>query len=273
MPTITHKDGSKAKLEAAQAKITQAVSSLVTGDDWKRFLDQSARFHNYSANNVLLIMLQSGGTATRVAGYKKWLEFGRQVRKGETGLSILRPLSYKKVEDDGTESYGIRGFGITYVFDVSQTDGEPLAEDLIRPTLLDGNGGTDLFEQLTAQVRDLGYVIERGECGGPNGYVDYAKKLVRVRADVTQLQATKTLAHELAHIVLGHCEDGRYTECRGQREVEAESVAYLVLDAAGMSSDDYTFAYVAGWAKGSVDIVKASASSVVDAAHTITKAW
>ena len=264
------------KLAAAQAKITEAVSALVTGDDWKRFLAQSARFHNYSANNVFLIMLQSGCTATRVAGYKKWQEFGRQVRKGEKGLSILMPLSYKRTEDDGSVVHGIRGFGVTHVWDISQTDGEPLAEEAIKPTLLDGGSGVELYEQLAAQVESAGYVLERtshADLNGANGDTHYELKRVRVRDDVTQLQATKTLAHELAHIVLGHCEDGKYRECRGQREVEAESTAYLVLDAAGLVSDDYTFAYVAHWANGSVDAVKESAQSVVKAAHAITKEW
>ena len=276
MSTFTYAGGAKAKLEAAQAKITEAVAALVTGDDWKRFLDQSARFHTYSANNVLLIMLQTKCNATRVAGYKKWQEFGRQVRKGENGIAILAPNAYRRTEVDETGNEhtisGIKGFRLTYVWDVAQTDGEPLAEELIRPSLLNGNDGWELFEQLSAQVNMLGYIIERGDCGGPNGYVDYVKRVVRIRADVDQLQATKTLAHELGHIVLGH-DDGKYHECRGAREVEAESVAYLVLDAAGLASDGYTFAYVAGWAQGSVDAVRESATAVVKAAHQITEAW
>jgi antirestriction protein ArdC len=264
------------KLEDAQRKIEEAVSALVTGDDWKKFLAQSARFHNYSANNVFLIMLQSGCTATRVAGYKKWQEFGRQVKKGESGMQILRPLAYKRTEDDGSVVHGIRGFGLTYVWDVSQTEGDPLAEELVKPSLLDSGEGAQLYAQLAAQVESAGYVLERtshAELNGANGDTHYELKRVRVRNDVTQLQATKTLAHELVHIVLGHGEDGKYRECRGQREVEAESTAYLVLDAAGLVSDDYTFAYVAHWANGSVEAVKNSAQSVVKAAHAITKEW
>lgn len=277
--TLDKTSDRKAKLEAAQAKITQAVESLVTGDDWKRFLAQSAKFHKYSANNVFLIMVQTNCQATRVAGFKAWKEFGRFVKKDEKGIQILAPRTFKKVEQnaDGedVERTGLY-FTPAYVFDVSQTDGEPLAEDLVRPSLLDGNDGAELFEQLTAQVEAQGYALQRvglDALNGANGDTCPTTKLVRVRSDVTQLQATKTLAHELAHIVLGHCDDGQYSACRGQREVEAESTAYLVLDAAGLASDDYTFAYVAGWSKGETEVVQNSAKAVVDAAHTITGEW
>lgn len=267
------------KLSEAQAKITAAVESLVTGEDWVRFLQQSRKFHKYSVNNLFLILAQTGGTATRVAGYKTWQSLDRQVRKGEKGITILAPRTFTKVEQNATgEDVERKGlyFTTAKVFDVSQTDGEPLAEDSVQPVLLDSGEGRDLWHQLTEQVLAQGYSIERCshiELGGANGDTNYAIKRVRVRDDVSQLQATKTLAHELAHIVLGHCEDGRYVECRGQREVEAESTAFLVLDAAGLTSDDYTFGYVAHWAKGEVDIVKASAQAVVQAASTITSEW
>jgi len=99
------------------------------------------------------------------------------------------------VNDDGSEHVitGIKGFGVVHVFDVSQTDGEPLAEESIAPQLLSGEAGGTLYERLSRQVAGQGYSLERGDCEGANGRTDALRRTVRVRADVDQLQATKNL--------------------------------------------------------------------------------
>ncbi len=110
-----------------------------------------------------------------------------------------------------------------------------------------------LWEGLVAQVVAHGYRLHRGECGGANGYTDPAEGVVRIRADVSDAQAVKTLAHELGHIECGHVQDlPTYRTCRGRCEVEAESVAYVVTAAQGLDAGAYTFGYVAGWAGGDV---------------------
>src|SRR5207249_4796746 len=135
----------------------------------------------------------------------------------------------------------LRGFKIAYVFDIDQTDGEPIAD--VRPVLLDGHAPAGLWDSLAAQVVAAGFDLQRGDCRPANGRTDYAARTVTVRTDVTDAQAAKTLAHELAHVLL-HDGSAYALGCRGLVEVEAESVAYVVASAAGLPTDAYSLPYV-----------------------------
>ena len=162
----------------------------------------------------------------------------------------------------------LRGFRVAHVFDISQTEGDPLPE--IRPELLTGDAPAALWEALAAQVAAHGYALTRGDCGLANGLTDPAARTVRVRPDVADAQAVKTLAHELAHIECGHTAvDFDYRGCRGRAEAEAESVAYIVTAWAGLDSGAYTVPYVAAWSAGDTDVVRAAAATVTAAAHRI----
>jgi hypothetical protein len=189
------------RLAALHDRLTAQVEDLVDSDRWKQFLAVAARFHRYSANNVLLLLSQMP-SATRVAGYRRWQSLGRQVRRGEAGLAILAPCVSRARPLDDTEAEErpelvrvLQGFRVAYVWDISQTDGEPLPE--VRPTLLAGQAPDGLWDALAAQVHQAGFELRRGACGGANGRTDYAARLVTVRDDVDDAQAAKTLAHEL----------------------------------------------------------------------------
>jgi antirestriction protein ArdC len=254
------------KLEAAHATLTAGIAELVGSDDWARMLDASARFHDYSPRNTLLILMQRP-TATRVAGFKRWQELGRQVRKGEKGLAILAPRVVKREDENGDPESRLVGFRVTHVFDIAQTDGDDVPD--VRPNLLEGVDDVGLWDLLAKQIADAGFALERGDCDGANGYTRWDDRVVRVRDDVAPAQAAKTLAHELGHVLLHEPAGGVSHVCRDVKEVEAESVAYLVCQAAGLSTDDYTFAYVARWARGDVDKVQATAERVLGCAHRI----
>jgi hypothetical protein len=88
-----------AKLTEAHDRLTQAVSDLVSGDDWQTFLALAAKLRGYSARNVLLILSQAPW-ATQLAGYRTWKQIGRQVRAGEKGIAILAPCRYRTSTDD-----------------------------------------------------------------------------------------------------------------------------------------------------------------------------
>jgi DNA primase len=310
-----------AKLETLHDTLTEQIAALRTGADWQRWLTVAARFHNYSFNNVLLIAAQRPG-ATAVAGYEAWKALGRQVDKGERGIQILAPIvrraSSSDMAGDDTTTSGtaadttassnnsgqttgsgsapqrVAGFRVAHVFDVDQTSGEPLPERP-SPVLLAGQAPPGLWDVLAAQVQARGFALERGPClgGAANGVTNYGTRTVTVRADVDDAQAVKTLAHELAHVLL-HDPTGPATtantadptsaqptssagHCRGRIEVEAESVAFLVTSSHGLDSGAYSFAYVAGWA-GSVDatepetVVRATGQRVLTAAHAILTA-
>jgi len=285
------------KLAGLHRTLTEQVAALATGPAWRRWLDVAARFHTYSLNNTLLLLAQKPD-ATSVAGYTTWQQLGRQVTKGEQGLMILAPVTRRADPadppaaaagttptpapepvgvDPGAGSRRVVGFRPAYVWDVSQTTGEPLPTPPA-PRLLAGQAPPGLWDALAGLVTERGFTVARGDCGGANGLTDYASRTVRVRADVDDAQAVKTLAHELAHVLLhdpGDFPAGGTAGCRGSREVEAESVAYLIAADAGLDTADYTFAYVAGWAADTGDVdaaLRASAARVLATAHQVLEA-
>ncbi len=176
----------------------------------------------------------------------------------------------------------IVGVKPTSVFDISQTTGDPVPEPP-RPTLLTGQAPDGPWHDLATLVGEQGFRLERGDCHGANGYTDYTTRTVKVRDDVDDAQAVKTLAHELGHVLLHNPADGQASiQCRGTKEVEAESVAYLVTAAHGLDSSQYTFTYVAGWAEQALphhpegttvaDVIHATGTRVLKTAHQILDA-
>ena len=258
------------KVRTAHDRLLQAVESTVSGEDWQRMLNVASKFHRYSFNNHLMIFLQRPD-ATFVAGFRKWQELGRHVRKGEKGIAIFAPCKYRtKIEmNDGEEKtlQQLRGFRVVHVFDISQTDGEPLEDlDAVKPQLLDGDAPEGLWDALVAQANTAGFQVVRERRGSENGFCDFAAKKIAVRPDVSDLQAVKTLVHELAHALLHSEERPKSVEIA---EVEVESVAFIVLDAMGLASGGYSFPYVARWSGGDVDLVKKSAEKVITCAKRI----
>lgn len=276
------------ELEKAHEQIAAKAAEIADGPQWTEWLRVASKFHRYSFNNTMLILLQRPD-ATLVAGYNAWRDtFKRQVTKGETGIRIMAPITRRtdKTDAEGkpvldengkpVKSVQLVGTKLVSVFDVSQTTGEPLPE-MPQPKLLQGEAPEGMWDKLAAQVEKQGFTLERGDCQGSNGYTNFKTRTVRVRDDVDDAQAVKTLAHELGHVLLHSpsANPDRY-ECRGRIEVEAESVAYLVTQAHGLDSAQYTFTYVAGWAaaaatpdKSVAEVVAETGTRVVKAAHGI----
>lgn len=248
-----------------------AFQAMTTGEDWQRMLQVASTFHRYSFNNVMLILMQRPD-ATRVAGYRAWQQLGRHVRKGETALRIFAPIVRKDAADDDagdtTEQRRLVGFKAVPVFDVSQTEGDPLP-DVEMPRLLNGEAPAGLWDALAAQVADLGYDLTRADCTPANGMTEWTTRTVTVRPDVDDAQAVKTLAHELAHVRLHEPSALPADHHRGRREVEAESVAYIVCHHYGLPTDDYSLPYVAGWSGGDRDIVRETAERVTACARAV----
>ncbi|MCC6496243.1 MAG: hypothetical protein IT193_08285 [Propionibacteriaceae bacterium] len=207
----------------------------------------------------MLTMLQKPD-ATMIAGYRAWQAMGHQVRRGERAIKILGPVTRKvelvdrhtgePIRDAGGRPQYVRqmvGVRPVSVFDVSQVD--PPVESPPEPTLLRGQAPPGLWNSLAELVEAEGFRLTRGDCGRANGLTDYTAREVRVRADVDDAQAAKTLAHELAHVLIRPDPGEPYAgACLGRREVEAESVAYVVAAAHHLDTSQYTFNYIAGWA-------------------------
>jgi antirestriction protein ArdC len=286
------------KLEALHYQLIEAVADLASSEAWMTMLRVAARFYDYSPSNVLLIAAQRPD-ATRVGGIRTWNSLGRHVLKGEHGIAILAPCIYRTPDDAGPregvadvaapgnepqpsarEPQGdaeaaarrvLRGFKVVHVFDVTQTDGNPLPD--VGPELLRGDAPEQLWDHLAGLVTSDGYRLQRGPCAGANGYTDYAARVVRVIDDVGPAQAVKTLAHELGHIRADH--EHRFTDyttslrCRGQAEIEAESIAYLVTTDAGLDAANYSVPYLAGWSGGNIDLLRESMTRVVTTSRAI----
>jgi antirestriction protein ArdC len=253
-----------AKLAAAHDKLVEATEALRSSEGWAAMLAFAGKFHRYSLNNQMLIAMQRP-EATRVAGFNRWKELGRTVRKGEKGIAILAPMTYKRTDEAGEDTYGIRGFRLAYVFDVEQTDGEPIPD--IRPETLEGEAPEGLWDALAAQVAAAGYTLTTGDTGAANGYTEPATRTVVISGRLGPLAAVKTLAHELAHIELGHTLD-EYRTCRDRNETEAESTAAILLGAHGVDTDAYSTAYITHWAKDGKQ-VREAAEAVLKAARAI----
>lgn len=268
--------------EQLQATIAAEVEALRDSAAWERFLTFARSFHNYSLNNLMLILAQCP-TATRVAGFRKWQELRRQVRKGEKSIRIFGYAERKPREGEDTTGMKINAkgepvvpyFPMLSVFDIAQTDpGEGWEEHEISHRLT-GEDNAGIYEATADYLTASGWNVTREHIGGEtNGYTttDGTQRVV-IDADLSPAQAAKTILHEAAHVVLHAEEDpAEYIEHRGIKETEAESVAYVVAGILGVDTSSYSIGYVAGWSEGDAETIRATAANVLRAAHTIADA-
>jgi len=246
-------NASDAKQLADQA-LDDLADALALGDSARltAFLDTMARFHRYSATNLMLILTQRPD-ATRVAGFHAWRSLGRFVRKGEKGIVIFAPMRLKKLatketpSDALTEDSGgdfILRFRAVHVFDIAQTDGEPLP-DLARPCPREGDEVvTHALDRLKALVAEKAITLEYadmpGDCFGLS-----CGGTIKLALDLASKPAEQfaTLAHELAHELL-HRDDRRRALTKTVVETEAEAVAYAVCRAVGVEARDASTDYI-----------------------------
>lgn len=265
------------RVEDALERLEAGVSRILDGEEFKRYLSVAAKFHYYSANNCLMILMQRPD-ATRVAGYRAWQSMGRQVRKGEKGIYILAPISRKVAEDEetGEAVRALVGFKTTTVFDVSQTDGDELPEAPAAslPEDLDPEEGAEVaakvYEGLRGFCETEGVVVEEEErrTGDYGSYQRRARKIT-LNAALPTTEKAATLAHELAHHLL-HADPSARPAQRA-REIEAEGVAFVTCAAFGLDTSRFTFAYVASYA-GAPDALRAALNRIQTAARRLIEA-
>ncbi|SDL93152.1 ArdC-like ssDNA-binding domain-containing protein [Microbacterium azadirachtae] len=264
----------KAHAEALHAAIIEQVQQLTESGQWQRFLDFARSFHQYSLNNVLLILAQRPD-ATMVAGYRQWQNKGRQVRKGETGIRIFghSTKNLPNAEDDPSEDQrAVHYFPVLTVFDIAQTeaiDGAPaIPTDPVQK--LTGDNDRGILTPLAEHLRRAGWMIAREHLWQANGYTDPARHLIVIDHNLSPAQTAKTLLHEAAHIQLDHTADLKeYRTHRGRMEVEAESVAYILAGLAGLDTSTYSIGYITGWSAADPDLVRETANHVLEAVHAI----
>src|SRR5581483_1800174 len=227
------------KTQRLLASLERAVLDVQDSNSFKAYLRMAAKFHTYSFGNVLLIASQRP-EATRVAGYRTWHALGRYVRRGEKGIAIVVPYRSMR-ENDAGEIVERVWFGTGYVFDISQTDGEELPN--IDCPLLTGDGAADLYQALAGVAHGQGFAIDRRERAGEEaaGFWQPATRTIWIAPALSMDQATKTLAHELAHAF--DPESAEYAACRGEREAVAEAVAFVVCERFGLDTSKRSVPY------------------------------
>ncbi len=241
------------KAEALEI-LQRGVADLITSAGWRRALEFRQRFHQYSFFNTSLILAQLPD-ATLVAGYRTWQKNERQVRKGERGLSILAPLLVTD-RDDGTRKVLI-GFRWVKVFDISQTDGEPIPQPEPPRQLQDTPQDRACVLAYDVLLED--YCMQQGvtvrrDFEHPHALGVYrpAVREIGVRTGLSVTHAFKTLVHEAAHMLLH-----TGTDQRAFAELEAETAAFLVCHELGIDTSSYSFAYLASWTDTLEDLVAA----------------
>jgi antirestriction protein ArdC len=265
-------DTNKSKIaEAVAAASEQLVAALKAGQTevLKRYLEAMGRFRKYSFTNCMLIFCQKPD-ATRVAGFHTWKSLGRHVKKGERGVMIMAPMvRTKRAKSEGkvvtidAESETYVTFRPVYVFDQSQTEGDPLPD--LHSTRVEGDA-TVYLERLTKHVTDSGIALEFGDpTMGADGR-SYGGKIV-IKAGMTEAETLSVLVHEVAHERL-HRGDRRKNTTKTVRETEAEAVAHVVCSSLGFATNGAAEIYI-GLYEGDADLLMASLNLVQKTATDI----
>lgn len=291
-PPASHPDPEQRVAELTDGLYALLADAVDHPNQWHRLLDASATMWRYSGGNVALLLMQMAQRGpvkpALVAGYKEWERHGRYVIKGERALYVIAPRTARitNTEEtehgpagderalaepgDGTNRSRLVGWRGQAVFDVSQTEGEPLLVPIPsqQETPLDVDVYTGLWESLTAVARKAHYniVVSEAQAGLADGYTSHTRRLISVGSWLDAEDRIATLAHELAHASLHVPGDaigalyGSSAEHRGLAEIEAESVAYVVLRAHGIDRGPQSAAYLAGWADA---VLAAEADSIL----------
>ncbi len=291
VPITLNSQNSADRMKEITDRLETGIQELFESERYKAYLTSMAKFHSYSFNNTLLIAMQGGQL---VAGYNKWRDdFHRNVKRGEKGIKILAPAPYKvkkevpKLDEQGkpvmdkdgkplteVQETQVPAFKIVSVFDVSQTEGEPLPSIGVDELAGNVEQYEDFFKALE-QTSPVPMTFEDIP-GGSHGYYHLTEKRIAIQENMSELQTLKTAIHEIAHAKLHAIDpDAPVTEQADPpdsrtREVQAESVAYAVCQHYGLDTSDYSFGYVAGWSSGKdLKELRASLETIRATAHEL----
>lgn len=258
----------KTKEQQAFEMIEQGVKDVYTSNNFKNYLSFLSKFHNYSFNNTILIISQFP-SASLIAGLHSWnRNFKRQVNKGSKAIKILAPYNTTiKTKEDSLDDHGnviqieveskITKFRVVNVFDVSQTSGEPLPE-----LISDLRGTSKDIEILIESIKEVCDIpieftspeLDESLSDGAKGYYSLTDNKIVINEELENLQLVKTLAHEYVHSILHN--DKTIKKTQSQREIEAESLVFVLCNHFGIDTSDYSFGYIASYAQNDQEFLK-----------------
>jgi antirestriction protein ArdC len=252
------------KRSEQREQVERAVQELLTSDGWTRWAQTRATFHRYSMGNCMLIAMQRPD-ASQVAGFRKWQELGRQVRKGERSIKIMAPMSVKRENAETGEEERTTFFRSVPVFDLAQTDGEPLPEPPCEP--ITGDSHFSYIGKLEVLARTMGLTVEYRPLDTVGGYYSESEQKIVVSTNVGCANAhVRVLVHELAHAHGVTYKD--YS--RGEAEVIVETAATIVCGSLGLDTSGESIPYIAGWGEsGDLDAIRKHAETVDTIARTL----
>ena len=265
------RDDAKRLVTDGLAELEQALASG-RSETLEKYLTVMGRFHRYSFGNLMLILSQRED-ATHVAGFHKWRQLGRHVKKGEKGIGIFAPCRYKRKTEgkngEKEQNQDIRGFKVVHVWDVSQTEGN----DLPKFAQIHGDAGENLA-RLERVIRDAGIDLRYESIPGSATGMSTGGTIT-VQPDLSRPETFAVLAHEHAHELL-HQQNGRKHECpKTVRETEAEAVAFVVCHAFGMDSKTRSSDYIQLYRGStdtlaeSLDIIQKAAAGIIEAINAV----
>ncbi len=294
--TAIYNEKKQSQIDDLITKIDEGVKAVFESDKYKEYLKFASKFTDYSARNTMLINMQKP-ESTLVAAYGKWKQLGRQVEKGETGIAILAPVAYKTDQsleinkpatdelgnqlfnEDGTEKMDTIekpvtsiSFKTIYVFDVVQTTGKDIPDPI---TELTGDIDSARKEAVFSALKKVtGIDAEFKDIkGGANGFYSAAQNRIVIKSGMSDAQTLKTAFHEAAHNLLHDPQKQIVTAKapRNEKEVQAESVAFIVAEKFGMDTSEFSFPYIASWSDGKqLDQLKNSLQEIQAAAKKIS---
>lgn len=259
------------KLEAATELANQGIEDLANAlasghsETLTNYLVVLAKFHQYSFQNCMMIALQRPN-ATHVAGFNAWRKLGRQVKKGQRGIAILAPCLYRKKNDGDNDTEErkavVKGFKVVHVFDISQTDGDPLPEF----AAVTGNPG-QLIAQIEQAITNADISLTYDDI--PGGALGMSSEgAITIRPDLGPAENFAVLVHEYAHEIL-HKGERRCDTTKQVRETEAEAVAFVVCQSIGLDSTTRSADYIQLY-RGttetlveSLDFIKQTAAKII----------
>lgn len=233
--------------------LKNGVAEFFNCGKYKEYLETLSHFHNYSFKNTILIAMQKP-EATRCAGKTTWAALGRYIKPGAKGIRVFAP-NIRKMTDEEKKKLKmplesnekiITSFRVANVFDISDTDGKEL------PTLCEKlSGDVKEYDKIITALQNVsGIKIQYADIPGEaNGFFRVPTKEIFIRKGMSKLQSLKTAIHETAHSLFDDPDSILYIEKsdRFDKEVRAESVAFMVSNRLGLDTSEYSFPYIASW--------------------------
>ncbi len=253
-------------------KVVTGVQNIVNSGEYEKYLKFQKNFTKYSFCNKVLIYTQFP-EATRVAGKKAWQDMGRETTPEAQKIRITAGMprkwqkKVKKIVDgkevEEIENYDYMSYTSVYVYDISQTIGEPIpmeCKDIKNDNMSYFYEKLKNFSQFPVYEKDLE--------GGIKGYYSSSKKEIVIKKSMSVNDKAAVLLHELAH---GLYDDFDYKTDRNLSEVFVESIAFIVADNFGLDTSLCSFNYITKWAKGDPKIVLDLGSKIQKCANQFIK--